>query len=184
MNERNNNFSVQIDGGKLKFIELHHYFLSSYCSTYFLATSRNKEKHDNKRHLLFSVALSSYDRKTKFEPDTILKLKKYVIYALFYIFHFLKSHSTFSYLSVFLTQRLMVVQTFLACNVFLHEHSIDGYEVKIFSQANMYSAFISTACTNATRACCAGGRYFVQGVQEVVIEGPLNEKVLLLLKVR
>ena len=76
---------------------------SFYCSTYFLATSRNKETHDNKRHLLFSVALSSYDRKTKFEPDTILKPKKYVIYALFYIFHFLKSHSTFSYLSVFLT---------------------------------------------------------------------------------
>ena len=66
MNERNNNFSVQIDGGKLKFIELHHYFLSSYCSN--LTTSRNEEKHDNKRHLLFSVALSSYDRKTKLEP--------------------------------------------------------------------------------------------------------------------
>ena len=41
MNERNNNFSVQIDGGKLKFIELHHYFLSSYSSN--LTTSRNEE---------------------------------------------------------------------------------------------------------------------------------------------
>ena len=97
MNERNNNFSAQIDGGKLKFIEVHHYFLSLYCSN--LTTSRSEEKHDKKRHLLFSVALSSYDRMTKFEPNTILKLKKYVIYALFYIFHFFKSHSTFSYLT-------------------------------------------------------------------------------------
>ena len=53
MNERNNNFSVQIDGGKLKFIELHHYFLSSYIVAkdiqmiLTVATSRNEEKRDD-----------------------------------------------------------------------------------------------------------------------------------------
>ena len=64
---------------------------------------------------------------------TIFKLKKYVISDVPYY------------------GRTLERKTFLACNVFLHEHSIDGYEVKIFSQANMYSAFMSTACTNATR---------------------------------
>ena len=126
MNERNNNFSVQIDGGKLKFIELHHYFLSSHCSN--LTTSRNEENPITKDIYFFQS-----ERQNSNPFNTIFKLKKYVISDVAYY------------------GRTLERKTFLACNVFLHEHSIDGYEVKIFSQANMYSAFMSTACTNATR---------------------------------